>query len=299
MLRLVFSFAVILLLAGTLPAQREPADDRIRVAAANLVSGRRVSYDAGHGIRILQALQPDIAAIQGFFFRDSSPASLRDFVDRSFGRSFYYHRATLPRPDLANGIISRWPIVRRGVWTDPYSVVAWASIDIPGNVDLWVVSVSLWFETERRRLQTRDLAAAIRQTIPSGDFLVIAGTLNMDSWRDPALLSLTSVVTLPSQPPSDQRGRTGSDRDRSTPLDMVLANHFSRYQTPVEIVGQSFPYGLIFDSRVFQPLRDMYPVLADDSAAPGMEHMAVIRDFALTRQPSERDLRMAPRKRAQ
>jgi hypothetical protein len=45
-------------------------------------------------------------------------------------------------------------------------------------------------------------------------------------------------------------------------------------------VGSSpYPSGLVFDSRVYTPLSDVTPVLATDSAEPGMQHMPVVRDF--------------------
>jgi len=37
---------------------------------------------------------------------------------------------------------------------------------------------------------------------------------------------------------------------------------------------------LVFDSRVYTPLAEVAPVLATDSAEPGMQHMPVVRDFA-------------------
>ena len=45
--------------------------------------------------------------------------------------------------------------------------------------------------------------------------------------------------------------------------------------------GNSFAHGLVFDSRVYTPLSDVSPVLASDSAASGMQHMAVVRDYLL------------------
>jgi len=35
----------------------------------------------------------------------------------------------------------------------------------------------------------------------------------------------------------------------------------------------------VFDSRVFQPLADVAPIQPGDSAAPNMQHMAIVRDF--------------------
>jgi hypothetical protein len=49
----------------------------------------------------------------------------------------------------------------------------------------------------------------------------------------------------------------------------------------VVIGAASFAPGLVFDSRVYTPLSDVAPVVVGDSGASGMQHMAVIRDFAL------------------
>jgi len=53
--------------------------------------------------------------------------------------------------------------------------------------------------------------------------------------------------------------------------------------TPVQIGSMSFPAGLVFDSRIFETLAQVPPVQAADSAAPQMQHMAVVRDFTLTK----------------
>jgi hypothetical protein len=52
-------------------------------------------------------------------------------------------------------------------------------------------------------------------------------------------------------------------------------------QMPVEIAANRFPFGLVFDSRVYDPVSDVLPVLETDSAAVGMQHMAVVRDFLI------------------
>jgi hypothetical protein len=49
----------------------------------------------------------------------------------------------------------------------------------------------------------------------------------------------------------------------------------------VEIAGLKFPHGLVFDSRVFEPLDKCPPVQKGDSGVPNMQHMAVVRDFRI------------------
>ena len=183
----VFAFAMASLAAGAalsslgcLPAQATSADDiaqsehawdetnepgapstdaeggraRLRVVAANITSGTRQSYDEGHGARILQALRPDVVLIQELNYGYDEPSDIRAFVDDTFGTDFHYFReegGTIP-----NGVVSRYPIVESGQWEDPATstrAFAWARIDIPGDVDLWAVSVHLLTSnsSDRRR----------------------------------------------------------------------------------------------------------------------------------------------------
>jgi hypothetical protein len=54
-----------------------------------------------------------------------------------------------------------------------------------------------------------------------------------------------------------------------------------RHAVPVELAGRRFPHGLVFDSRVFEPLGGVAPVQRNDSGVPFMQHMAVVRDFRI------------------
>jgi hypothetical protein len=38
---------------------------------------------------------------------------------------------------------------------------------------------------------------------------------------------------------------------------------------------------LVFDSRTYEPLAEVAPVKRGDSAGPNMQHMAVVRAFAI------------------
>jgi hypothetical protein len=50
---------------------------------------------------------------------------------------------------------------------------------------------------------------------------------------------------------------------------------------PVVLADLKFPDGLVFDTRVFRELDGCAPAKREDSAAPMMQHMAVLRDFLL------------------
>ena len=119
---------------------------RIRIVAANLTSGFGQSYDPGHGIRILQGLKPDVILMQEFRFGDNSAAAIRKMVDRIASSGFSFFREE-PRSNgaIPNGLISRWPILASGIWDDQAAgnrEFAWARIDMPGDIDLWVCAPS-------------------------------------------------------------------------------------------------------------------------------------------------------------
>ncbi len=91
------------------------ADEIVRIMAANTTSGNLQSYAPGDGIRIFQALDPDIALIQEFNYGTNSSADLRGFVDLAFGPEFAY-QVEGGNEQIPNGIVSRYPIIQAGEW---------------------------------------------------------------------------------------------------------------------------------------------------------------------------------------
>jgi hypothetical protein len=53
---------------------------------------------------------------------------------------------------------------------------------------------------------------------------------------------------------------------------------------PAQVCGQTFPAGLVFDSRVFTPLASVPPIAPGDSGAPSMQHMPIVKDFVFPAQ---------------
>jgi len=77
-------------------------------------------------------------------------------------------------------------------------------------------------------------------------------------------------------------GDGDTSANRSKPYDWVLGDDDLHAQAiPVLIGAQSFADGLVVDTRTFTPLADLAPALLNDSGATSMQHMAVVRDFAL------------------
>jgi len=258
----------------------------IRTVAANITSGNSQSYE-GPGTRILEGLQPDVVMLQEFNVgASSSTAEVRAWVNTTFGNEFSYFRETYS--GIPNGVISRWPIVASGSWDDTTISdrgFAWARIDIPGDKNLWVVSVHLKASSgssSQRQSQAQQLVAYIKANVPSGDLLLIGGDFNTYSYTEACLGTLGEIVDVSAPRPVDQAGDADTNSGRSSPYDWVLAEpELDALETPVQIGFLSFANGLVFDSRIFSPLSSVSPVLSTDSGATNMQHMAVVRAFAV------------------
>jgi hypothetical protein len=253
---------------------------RLRVVASNLTSGSSPVYDSP-GIHILQALHPDVALMQEFKY----PGGMRALVDTAFGPTFYYSTETALGA-IPNGIVSRYPILESGEWDDPDLTdrdFVWARIDVPGSIDLFAVSVHLRTTSATARdAEAKNLVAYVKTKVPAGAYLVIGGDCNTSVATESALVDLAEVVTVGPPYASDQAGNVNTNAPRSKPYDWVLPNAllYAR-MIPVSIGASSYPAGLVFDSRVYTPLSDVTPVLSTDSSATNMQHMAVVRDFAV------------------
>ena len=259
----------------------------VRVVAANLTSGNHQSYSPdngnhsnpeGAGARILAGLRPDVALVQEF--NTSVPA--RQWVNATFGTGFSVFIES--GAEIPNGIVSRFPIVESGEWDDPTQTnrdFAWAKIALPNGKFLWAISVHLYARKAEGRLeQARVLAGNIRTKVPAGDLVVLGGDFNTRSRDEACVRTLAGVLEIPAEPPADAAGNSATNAPRKLPYDWVLADaDLQRCEEPVRIRTEEFSHGLVFDSRVFQPLADVAPIQPGDSAAPNMQHMAVVRDF--------------------
>lgn len=255
---------------------------RIRLMAGNLTSGNNQAYEAP-GTRIFQGLHPDIAMIQEFNVGDNTTATVRAWVDTAFGAAFFYFRES--GAQIPNGIVSRYPILASGIWEDPISPnreFAYARIDVPGPVDLWAISVHLLTNDSSRPAEATALVGFINANVPAGDYLLIAGDFNSDTRTEQAITTLGQVVNVAGPYPVDQAGDGDTNSSRGSPYDWVmLDDDLKAHQVAVTIGANSYPNGLVFDSRVYAPLADVTPVLQSDSAATNMQHMGVVKDVML------------------
>lgn len=272
------------LVSGIATSQAVYSDTPLRVMAANTTSGNRQSYDPGEGTRIFQGLQPDIVLIQEFNFGDNSEGAIAAWVESTFGPEFTYYRED--DAQIPNGVVSRYPIIAAGEWNDSQvgnRDFAWAQIDIPGERDLWAVSVHfLTRSASVRASQANAVRRLVEDNIPEGDYLTIGGDFNTRNSGESALRALDGLVETDGPYPTDQDGVIGTNASRRRPYDWVFVDDdLEPLEVPVEIGANSFPNGLVFDSRVYSPLADVAPVMRGDSGATNMQHMAVIRDFVI------------------
>lgn len=255
---------------------------RVRLMAGNLTSGTNQAYELP-GTHIFQGLHPDIAMIQEFNVGDNTAATIRTWVDTAFGTSFVFFRES--GAQIPNGIVSRYPILASGIWQDPQSPnreFAYARIDVPGAPDLWAISVHLLTDDTKRPAEATALVGYITANVPAGDYLVIAGDFNSDNRTEPAIATIGQVAKITAPFPIDQVGDGDTNAGRTSPYDWVmLDDDLDAHQVAVTIGGNSFPSGLVFDSRVYTPLADVSPVLATDSAALNMQHMGVVKDVLI------------------
>ncbi|MCB2155471.1 lamin tail domain-containing protein [bacterium] len=288
---------LLLLVASVSFAQQRATEERIRLMAANITSGNLQSYDPGEGTRIFKGLKPDIVMIQEFNYGDNSSTTIQGWVESTFGAEYTYYREG-GNEQIPNGVISRWPMISSGEWNDSEVSnrdFAWAKIDIPGDTDLWAISVHLLTSGSGvRNSEAIALRNYIQANVPAGDFLVIAGDFNTDSRSESCISTLSSVVYTGTPHPADQNGNDDTNASRSKPYDWVLVDSdLNAYKTPLTIGSSTYTNGLVFDSRVYTPLSEVSPVLYGDSGATNMQHMAVVKDFLVPAGPPSPSLTLS------
>ena len=270
----------------SLPVQAQ-SNVNVRVMAANL-NGNSQKYEP-FAIRIFQGLKPDVVAIQEFNFSNNTPSDFRYMLDTAFGTNFvYYREPPTGNGPIPNGIISRWPILASGSWTDSEvdnRGFAWAQIDLPGTNDLYVVSVHLLTSSATERsIEATELKTKIQSSFPANAWVVLAGDFNTDSRTEAGMTTCDSYLSdFPV--PVDNNGISYTSQNRNHPHDYVLPSFaFTNFETATTFPSHSFPSGLVFDSTVYTPLSDVAPVQFNDST--NAQHMAVMKDFTISFGPA-------------
>lgn len=283
---MLLRFFLALLLAASLSAEEAVT---FRLVAANLSSVNTQAWSADNGIhsnpegagaRILKSLKPDVVMIQEF----NTSMPVRQWINRTLGKDFAFYREE--GKQIPNGIISRFPIIASGAWDDPQldnREFAWAHLRLPGDRDLWVVSVHFHSKgSTSRTIEAAALARLVRENVPAGALLAIGGDYNTRHVNEACFAELKGVVVHSENPPADENGDITTNVPRNRPYDWVLASApLDKLAVPVVLAGKTFPNGLVFDTRVFTALEKCPPAQVGDSEVKHMQHMAVVRDFRI------------------
>ncbi|MBB5351575.1 endonuclease/exonuclease/phosphatase family metal-dependent hydrolase [Haloferula luteola] len=253
------------------------------IASANITSGNYQEYEAA-GDRILQAIGADVIGIQELNVPDSG--GVRDWVDRVFGADFHY--MIEPGSDsIPCGVISRYPITASGEWDDPQVSdrdFAWATIDIPGEKDLHVISVHLHGSggTGSRNTEAGVLVERTRASFPADDYIVLCGDFNTTTRTESAVTTLKQIFS-DDHVPVGRDGNDNTNLNRNKPYDWVMPNAaLEVLHQAYTIGGITFPDGCVFDTREWSPTPS--PAQIGDSGVSMMQHMAVVKAYQL---PSE------------
>lgn len=218
-----------------------------------------------------------------------------------------------PNHSIPNGIISRFPILSEGNWVDTEIKdrdFAWAQVDLPGKHELFAISVHLKASSDsksqnKRIKQANLLMQNIAKEVSANDYAVIGGDFNTDLRNEQSIAIFTgrtpvadlanprlfSDLHVPvSYQANNPTPMSGTNANRKKNYDWVLPDqNLDTLHAPV-VLGNGaekklgvnfFPEGLVVDTRTFLDLSLIAPAQASDSAAPSMQHMAVVRDFAI------------------
>ena len=282
---------------------------KIRVMAANLTTSTYQDYEF-YGTSIMHAMKADIILVQEFnydldFNNSTSDAEVEAMIIEIYGVNNGYHfyrgkEIVVEDGDtpIPNGIISKYPILKKGVWIDekvPNRDFNYAKIDIPGDKDLWVVSLHLKAGSSDdgvRNLQTKELMKKIKSEIPDGDYIVIGGDLNTSDRDERCIDNLNDIFKTEGPHPVCEAGKEGTNRSRRNPYDWVIASKsLASLQVSTDFCYDDilanckrYPDGLVFDSKKYDEYDlEVYfePVELDDSRGGEMQHMGVIKDFLI------------------
>lgn len=272
-------------------ATAEVQAQKIRIATANPYSSDTGKYGP-HGTRIIQGIAADIVLLQQFNVGNNT-TDVPAYVTSTFGAGFSYTRGPfVTNSDIPTGIVSRYPILNQGAWADPFLAnrgFTWACIDIPGETNLWVVSIHFATSAGSRPQEATALVNLIQANIPAADYLIVGGIFNSSSRSEAQFTTLSAVVNTAGPHPADQSGNENTNRPRTQPYSSVFANAaFKAQQTPVTIGSASFPNGLVVDTRVFSPLTALAPALVGDSDA--INNIPVIKEFTIPLPPQITDV---------
>ena len=280
----------------------EPYDGdtlEVRIVAGNITSGNNQSYDPGHGIRIFQALKPDIALVQEMNYGSNTSSDYKNFAQKIVGTNYY--AVDDADYDIPNGVVSKYPITSHGYWKDPNinnRALMWAVVDIPGNTDIFAVSVHLHTDPASDQVKAAqvivDEIGKLESSNPGRYYYVVGGDFNGDSAVSSNGFGKNNTFYISGPDPVDEEDNCNTNRNRNKQYDFVLADYpLHEFQIPVVYYSSKdpektkiFENGLVFDTRVYEKkeseLNEYFsPAQLNDSGASSMQHMAVVKDFLI------------------
>lgn len=269
----------------------------LRIVAGNITSGNNQSYDPGHGIRIFQALKPDIALVQEMNYKNNSASDYKNFAQQTVGTNYY--AVDSADYQIPNGIVSKYPIKSKGYWKDPNitnRALLWAVVDIPGETDIFAISVHLHTSPAADQTEAAlvivDEVAKVKAANPGKYYYVVGGDFNGATSVSSSGFGKNNTFYVKTPHPVDENGDEETNANGSKQYDFVLADYpLHEFQVPVVYYSSEDPEktktyknGLVFDTRVYtQSVLDEYfsPAQTGDSSASQMQHMAVVKDFLI------------------
>ena len=278
----------------------EPYDGEtleLRIVAGNVTSGNKQSYDPGDGIRILQALKPDIVLVQEMNYGNNSASDYKNFAQKIVGTNYYAVDSS--DYQIPNGVLSRYPITSHGYWVDPNisnRALLWAVVDIPGEKDIFAVSVHLHTSPASDQVTASlvivDEIAKLKSSKPDKYYYVVGGDFNGATAVSSSGFGKNNTFYVSGPHPVDENGDEETNANRNKHYDYVLADYpLHEFQVPTVFYSskdstktKSYENGLVFDTRLYtQSVLDEYfsPAQTSDSSASQMQHMAVVKDFLI------------------
>ena len=270
---------------------------QIRIVAGNITSGNKQSYDPGHGIRIFKALKPDIALVQEMNYGNNSANDYKSFAQEIVGTNYY--AVDDADYDIPNGVVSKYPIKSKGYWVDPNidnRALMWAVVDIPGEKDIFAISVHLHTEPVSDQVKAAQVIVDEIKKLESSNsgryYYVVGGDFNGPTAVSSNGFGKNDTFYISGPDPVDEENNSNTNRNRNKQYDFVLADYpLHAFQVPVVYYSsedatktKTYENGLVFDTRVY-PQSDLdeyfYPAEINDSGASSMQHMAVVKDFLI------------------
>ncbi len=278
-----------LLLLCVAAASPAPAAE-LRIMSWNVT---KLSRKAGvETVRIIQGLAPDVALLQEWYVGYPVRDDIEGWIEAAFGDGFSYHRADSGY--FKNGIVSRWPITASGSWPDlqkPNYNHDWAIIDIPGPIDLQIVSAHLDASDQDVKIgQIKDIIDYIEANFSNSHDQMLGGDFNttkrtsepIPTLLDEANWTDSCWVTISDGTPQDQNGDDDTNLNRTFNYDWLVPNTLLGAQImPLDLGGDGGPYlgGIVFDSRVFTPLSAVAPIQLGDTDNGAQDHCPVVKSY--------------------